>query len=123
MKNCAALAVMHLSLMRIGLRFMPESSFRRTSITTQACNIPSQEVIFSDVFLMLCQIGGGVPCSKEENSKRNKHVRQLDAIKDAEIIGKILQCKLGIELVRKEIIYVKKEDIQMPGMWVRDRNI
>jgi hypothetical protein len=26
-------------------------------------------------------------------------------------------------LVRKEIIYVKKEDIQMPGMWVRDRNI
>ena len=88
MKNCAALTVMHLSLMRIGLRFMPELSFQRTSTTTQACNIPSQEVIFSDVFLMLCQIGGDVPCSKEENSKRNKHVRQLDAIKDAEIIGK-----------------------------------
>ena len=88
MRNCAALTAMPLSLMRIGLRFMPESSFRRTSITTQACNIPSQEMIFSDVFLMLCQIGGDVPCSKEEISKRNKHVRQLDAIKDAEIIGK-----------------------------------
>ena len=88
MKNYAALTVMHLSLMRIGLRFMPELSFQRTSTTTQACNIPSQEVIFSDVFLMLCQIGGDVPCSKEEISKRNKHVRQLDAIKDAEIIGK-----------------------------------
>ncbi|GEM_PF-2846765 len=37
---------------------------------TQACNIPSQEVIFSDVFLMLCQIGGDVPCSKEENRYR-----------------------------------------------------
>lgn len=24
---------------------------------------------------------------------------------------------------RKEMIYVTKEDIQMPGMWVRDRNI
>lgn len=24
---------------------------------------------------------------------------------------------------KKEIIYVTKEDIQMPGMWVRDRNI
>ena len=60
MKNCAALTVMHLSLMRIGLRFMPESSFQRTSTTTLACNIPSQEVIFSDVFLMLCQIGGDV---------------------------------------------------------------
>jgi len=32
-------------------------SFRKTSTITQACNIPSQEVIFSDVFLMLCQIG------------------------------------------------------------------
>ena len=71
-----------------GLRFMPELSFRKTSTITQACNIPSQEVIFSDVFLMLCQIGGDVPCSKEEISKKNKHVRQLDAIKDAEIIGK-----------------------------------
>ena len=70
MKNCAALTVMHLSLMRIGLRFMPESSFQRTSTITQACNIPSQEVIFSDVFLMLCQIGGDVPCSKEENRYR-----------------------------------------------------
>ena len=70
MKNCAALAVMHLSLMRIGLRFMPELSFRKTSTITQACNIPSQEVIFSDVFLMLCQIGGDVPCSKEENRYR-----------------------------------------------------
>ena len=39
---------------------MPELSFQRTSTTTQACNIPSQEVIFSDVFLMLCQIGGDV---------------------------------------------------------------
>ena len=29
-----------------------------------------QEVIFSDVFLMLCQIGGDVPCSKEENRYR-----------------------------------------------------
>lgn len=57
MKNSAALTVMHLSLMRIGLRFMPELSFRKTSTITQACNIPSQEVIFSDVFLMLCQIG------------------------------------------------------------------
>lgn len=37
---------------------------------SQACNIPSQEVIFSDVFLMLCQIGGDVPCSKEENRYR-----------------------------------------------------
>ena len=36
---------------------------------------------------------------------------------------KILQCKLFFELVKKKIIYVKKEDIQMPGMWVRDRNI
>ena len=70
LKNCAALAVMHLSLMRIGLRFMPELSFRKTSTITQACNIPSQEVIFSDVFLMLCQIGGDVPCSKEENRYR-----------------------------------------------------
>ena len=35
-----------------------------------ACNIPSQEVIFSDVFLMLCQIDGDVPCSKEENRYR-----------------------------------------------------
>lgn len=35
MKNCAALAVMHLSLMRIGLRFMPELSFRKTSTITQ----------------------------------------------------------------------------------------
>ena len=70
MKNCAALTVMHLSLMRIGLRFMPELSFRKTSTITQACNIPSQEVIFSDVFLMLCQIGGDVPCSKEENRYR-----------------------------------------------------
>lgn len=69
-ENCAALTVMHLSLMRIGLRFMPESSFRKTSTITQACNIPSQEVIFSDVFLMLCQIGGDVPCSKEENRYR-----------------------------------------------------
>ena len=41
----------------------------------------------------------------------------------ADFHRKILQRKLGIELVRKEIIYVTKEDIQMPGMWVRDRNI
>lgn len=41
----------------------------------------------------------------------------------AELKQVILQCKLGIELVRKEMIYVTKEDIQMPGMWVRDRNI
>lgn len=34
-----------------------------------------------------------------------------------------IQCKLGTELVRKEIIYVTKEDIQMPGLWVRDRSI
>ena len=26
-------------------------------------------------------------------------------------------------MVRKEIIYVTKEDIQMPGLWVRDRSI
>ena len=70
MRNCAALTAMPLSLMRIGLRFMPESSFQRTSTTTLACNIPSQEVIFSDAFLMHCQIGGGVPCSKEENRYR-----------------------------------------------------
>lgn len=83
MKNCAALAVMHLSLMRIGLRFMPELSFRKTSTITQACNIPSQEVIFSDVFLMLCQIGGDVPCSKEENRyrplKKKRAVRPLSS--------------------------------------------
>ena len=88
MKNCAALTATPLNMMRTGLKFMLESNFRKISATTQACNIPSQEVIFSDVFLMLCQIGGDVPCSKEEISKRNKHVRQLDAIKDAEIIGK-----------------------------------
>ena len=41
----------------------------------------------------------------------------------ADFHRKILQCKLVFELVRKEIIYVTKEDIQMPGMWVRDRNI
>ena len=41
----------------------------------------------------------------------------------ADFHRKILQRKLGIELVRKEIIYVTKEDIQMPGMWGRDRNI
>ena len=34
-----------------------------------------------------------------------------------------IQCKLGVKMVRKEIIYVTKEDIQMPGLWVRDRNI
>ena len=41
----------------------------------------------------------------------------------ADFHRKILQRKLGIELVKKEMIYVTKEDIQMPGMWVRDRNI
>lgn len=50
---------------------------------TQACNIPSQEVIFSDVFLMLCQIGGDVPCSKEENRyrplKKKRAVRPLSS--------------------------------------------
>ena len=34
-----------------------------------------------------------------------------------------IQCKLGVKMVRKEIIYVTKEDIQMPGLWVRDRSI
>ena len=41
----------------------------------------------------------------------------------ADFHRKILQCKLFFELVKKKIIYVKKEDIQMPGMWVRGRNI
>ncbi len=41
----------------------------------------------------------------------------------ADFHRKILQCKLFFELVKKEIIYVTKEDIQMPGMWVRGRNI
>ena len=41
----------------------------------------------------------------------------------ADFHRKILQCKLDTELVRKEMIYVTKEDIQMPEMWVRDRNI
>ena len=41
----------------------------------------------------------------------------------ADFHRKILQCKLFFELVKKEIIYVTKEDIQMPGLWVRDRSI
>lgn len=80
MRNCAALTAMPLSLMRIGLRFMPESSFQRISTTTLACNIPSQEVIFSDAFLMHCQIGGGVPCSKEENRYRLQKRRELSEL-------------------------------------------
>ena len=51
---------------------MPELSFRKTSTITQACNIPSQEVIFSDVFLMLCQIGGDVRCVSETAGKRGR---------------------------------------------------
>ncbi len=45
-----------------------------------ACNIPSQEVIFSDAFLMHCQIGGGVPCSKEENRYRLQKRRELSEL-------------------------------------------
>ena len=76
-ENCAALTATPLNMMRTGLKFMLESNFRKISATTQACNIPSQEVIFSDVFLMLCQIGGDEHCSKEENRYRPLKKKEL----------------------------------------------
>lgn len=42
-ENCAALAVMHLSLMRIGLRFMPELSFRKTSTLPRHAIYPARK--------------------------------------------------------------------------------